>query len=158
MSMALGHVEAVLVPLEVGNDTEVEGGFVGRNSARRHGCARVGMVGGRKVDARCRGSRFWVVGLLVDLGFFVTLSAVSPLSIKLDGLVLPDLERGGDRIHRIDSLFDPFDESLLKHLSEGDVVVTTESQVLFEVLNVLFGGVGGHSDILEFGSSSGGRV
>ena len=99
-----------------------------------------------------------MIGLLVDLGLFLALSAISPLSIELDGLVLPNLERGGDRVHRVDAFFYPFDEALLEHLSESDVVVATEPRVLLEVLNVLFGGIGGHSDILEFGSSGGGRV
>ena len=99
-----------------------------------------------------------MIGLLVDLRFLLSLATVSPLSIELNGFVLPDLEGGRDWVHCVDALFDPLDESFLEHLSEGDVVVATKPRVLLEVLDVLFSGVGGHSDILEFSSSSGGRI
>ena len=36
--------------------------------------------------------------------------------------------------------------------------MSTKSLILLEVLNVLFSGVGGHGDILEFGSSGCGRI
>ena len=63
-----------------------------------------------------------------------------------------------DGVHRVDGFFDPFDESLLEHLSEGDVVMATKPRILLEVLDVLFSGVGGHGDILEFSSSGSGGV
>jgi len=96
-------------------------------STRRHWCARVRMVGGWEIDARRRGGGFLVVGLLVDLRLFLALSAISPLSVELDGLILPDLERGGDRVHRVDAFLYPLDETLFEHLSESDVIVATES-------------------------------
>ena len=116
------------------------------------------MVCSREVDARRRGGWFWVIGLLVDLSFLLALSAVSPLTIELDGLILPDFERGGDWIHRVDAFFDPFDEALFEHFSKRDVVMTAESRVLLDILNVLFSGIGGHCDIFEFGSGHHGGV
>ena len=83
------------------------------------------MVGGREVDARRRGGGFRVIGLLVDLCLFLALSAISPLSVELDGFVLPDFERSGDGVHRVDAFFNSFDESLLKHLAESNVIVAT---------------------------------
>ena len=85
------------------------------------------MVGSREVDAGRRCGSFRVVGLLVDLRFFFALSTVSPLSVELDGLILPDLERGRDWVHHIDAFFDSFDETLFEHLAKSDVVVATES-------------------------------
>ena len=68
-----------------------------------------------------------MIGLLVNLRFFFSLSAVSPLPVKLDGLVLPNFKGGGDRVHRIDALFDSLNEPLFEHFSEGDVVMAAES-------------------------------
>ena len=116
------------------------------------------MIGGWEIDTGRRGGGFWVVGLLMDLSLFFLLSSIAPLTVELDGLVLPSLEGGGDRVHRVDALFDSLDEALFKHLAESDVVVAAEPRVLFEVLNVLLSGVGGHSDILEFGSSCGSGI
>ena len=116
------------------------------------------MVRNGEVDAGCRGSGFWVVGLLVNLRLFLALSTISPLSVELNGFILPDLEGRGDWIHRVDPFFDSFDESFLEHLSKSDVVMATESRVFLEVLNILFGGIGGHSDILELGPSGGGGI
>ena len=113
------------------------------------------MVGSGEVDARRQGGGFRVVGLLVDLCLLFALSAVSPLSVKLDGFILPDLERGRDRVHHINTFLDSFDKSLLEHLAECDVVMATESLILLEVLNILFGGISGHCDIFEFGPSRG---
>ena len=127
-------------------------------STRRHQCAGVGMIGGWEIDARHRGGRFWMVGLLMDRGLFFSLFPIVPLSIELDGLVLPNLERGGDGVHRVDSLFDSLDKTFLEHFMKSDIVVATESLILLEVLNILFGGVSGHGDVLEFGSSGGARV
>ena len=118
------------------------------------------MISGWKVDTRCRGGGFWVVGLLVNLRLFFSLSAVTPLTIKLDGFILPGLERGGDWVHRVDSFFDSLDEPLFEHFVERDVVVTTESLIFLEVLNVLFSSVEDHGDIFELstGGSSWVRV
>ena len=125
---------------------------------RGHWGVWIWVIGGWDIDTRSHGGGFQVVGLLMDLHLFFSLSPVSPLAIELDGLVLPNLERGGNWVHRVDAFFNSFDESFLEHLSEGDVVVATETLILLEVLNILFSGVGGHSDILEFSSSSGGRI
>jgi len=86
----------------------------------------------------------------VDLCFLFMLAAVSPLLIELDRFVLPNGERGGDGIHEVDTILDPFDETLFKHFSECHIVVSTKPLILLEVLNVLFSGVGGHSNVLEF--------
>ena len=67
-----------------------------------------------------------MIGLLVNLRLFLALSTISPLSIKLDGLIFPDLEGRWYWVHRVDPFLDSFDESLFKHLSESDVVVATE--------------------------------
>jgi len=134
------------------------GASLKETSTRRHWGARVWTVGSWEVDARRRGGGFWMIGLLVDLRLLFSLSAIAPLTVKLDSFVLPDFEGCGDGVHRIDAFFDSFNESFLEHFSEGDVVVATESRVLLEVLNVLLGGVGGHGDVLEFGSSRGGGI
>ena len=127
-------------------------------TTRWSGRTRIRVVGGREVDTRCRGGWFRVVGLLVDLGLLLALSTIPPLSVKLDGLILPDLERGWDWVYHVDAFFDSFDETFLEHLVKGDVVMATKTLIFFEVLNILFSGVSGHGDILEFGSSGGGRV
>jgi len=75
---------------------EDRGGFVGRKPPRGGSGARgFGMVGCRKVDARRRGGWFRVIGLLVNLSLLLTLSTISPLSVELDGFILPDLEGVG---------------------------------------------------------------
>ena len=85
------------------------------------------MVGSWEVDARSSGGGLRGIGLLVDLGLFFALSTISPLSVELDGLVLPDLERSGDRVHRVDAFLDSLDEAFFEHLAKSDIVVATES-------------------------------
>ena len=50
----------------------------------------IGMVGSGEIDVRGGGGRSGAIGLLMDLSFLVALTTVSPLPIKLDGLVLPN--------------------------------------------------------------------
>ena len=116
------------------------------------------MVGRGEIDVGRRGGRLWVVSLLMDLCLFFLLPPIAPLTIELDGFVLPDLEGGWDWVHRVDTLFDSLYESLLEHLAKSDVVMTTQLLILFEILNVLFSCIGGHSDVLEFCSSGRGGI
>ena len=107
----------------------------------------------REIDTKGSGGRSRVMGLLVNLGFLIAWSTISPLAIKLNCPVLLSVKQGRDVVHQVDAFLHPLNKFSLEH-GESDVVMATESLVLLEVLDVLFSGVHPHSNILELGTGS----